>query len=130
MSSTRATSQVMSAFLGTFVRKYDQTRKSPKNSQKYPKLKVIIHAFGLSRGPSSERHGMLSRAMGPGGSLEWSHVAWNEYMDAFTFFSRQFCVSREMNKCGIRRFFEAMQMVLSTHATLQVMSALIGTFQG
>ena len=37
---------------------------SPKMSQKLPKLKVIIHAFELSRGLSSERHGMLPRGMG------------------------------------------------------------------
>ena len=33
-------------------------------SQKQLKLKVIIHAFELSRSPSSERHEMPSRAMG------------------------------------------------------------------
>ena len=47
-----------------FVRKYDQTRKSPKLSQKQPKLKVIRHAFGLSLGLSSKRHGMSPRDMG------------------------------------------------------------------
>ena len=34
-----------------FGRKYEM-------SQKQPKLKVILHAFGLSRGPSSERQGI------------------------------------------------------------------------
>ena len=33
-------------------------------SQKLPKLKIIIHAFGLYRGTSSERHGMPPREMG------------------------------------------------------------------
>ena len=31
-----------------------------KYPKKQPKLKVIIHAFGFSQGPSSERNGMLS----------------------------------------------------------------------
>ena len=35
-----------------------------KMSQKQPKLKVIIHDFGLSRGPSFEHHGMPPRDMG------------------------------------------------------------------
>ena len=33
-------------------------------SQKQPTLKVILHAFGLFRGPSYERHGMTPRGMG------------------------------------------------------------------
>ena len=33
-------------------------------SQKQPKLKVIIHGFGHSPGPSSERHAMPPRDMG------------------------------------------------------------------
>ena len=41
-------------------------------SQKQLKLKVIIHAFRLSRGPSSERHGLPPSANGK--SLERSHV--------------------------------------------------------
>ena len=32
-----------------------EVQKCPQNQ---PKLKVIIHTFGLSRGPSSERHEM------------------------------------------------------------------------
>ena len=39
----------------------EEVQKRPK---KQPKLKVIIHAFGISRGPSSERHGMPPKAMG------------------------------------------------------------------
>ena len=58
-----------------------------------------------------------------------SHVAWNVYMDAFTFISRQFLVSREMNKCGFYKLFEAMQIVPSTRATLQVTSASLETFR-
>ena len=49
--------------------------------------------------------------------------------DAFTFISRQIWVSREINKWGVQRFFEAMQMVPSTHATLQVTSALLRKFE-
>ena len=41
-------------------------------SQKQPKLKVIIHAFGLSRGPSTEHHGMPPRNM----SCHWKGVMW------------------------------------------------------
>ena len=37
-------------------RKYDHTRKSPKMSQKQSIMNVIIHAFGLSRDPTSERN--------------------------------------------------------------------------
>ena len=35
-----------------------------KNVPKKPKMKVIIHAFGFSRGPSFERHGMPPRGLG------------------------------------------------------------------
>ena len=56
-------------------------------------------------------------------------MAWNEYMDAFMFISRQFWISREMKQMGILRLFEAMKMVPSTRATLQVMSALLGMFR-
>ena len=44
-------------------RKYDHARKSPNMSQKQPKFKVIIHAFGFSRGSNSERHAMPHRIM-------------------------------------------------------------------
>ena len=66
---------------------------------------------------------------GHGLSLDRSQMAWNEYMDAFTFILRQFCVSLEMNKCVIQRHFKAMQMVQYIRATLQVMSAFLRTFQ-
>ena len=51
-----------------------------------------------------------------------SHVAWNEYVDTITFISSQFWVSREMNKLGVKKPFETMQVVPSTRATLQVTS--------
>ena len=56
-------------------------------------------------------------------------MAWNEYVDAFTFILRQFWVSREMNKLGVQRLFEATQMVPSTRAILQVTSVFLGTFR-
>ena len=52
--------------------KYDQTRKSPKMSQKHPKLKVIIHACGLFRSPSSIHHVMPPRDM----EGHWKWVMW------------------------------------------------------
>ena len=54
-----------------FERKFDMVRWITKMSQKQPKLKVIIHAFGLSWGPSSEHHGKPPRDM-------WGH--WKEVM--------------------------------------------------
>ena len=60
----RATLQVTLALLGMFRRKYDQSRRSHKMSPKEPKLKVIMHTFRISRGPSSERHRMPHRDMG------------------------------------------------------------------
>ena len=56
-------------------------------------------------------------------------MAWNEHVDAFRFFSRQFLVSRNMNKWGVQGLFEAIQMVPSTRATLQVTSALQEIFR-
>ena len=67
---------------------YDRSRRSPKMSQKQPKLKVIIHALGLYQDPIFGRHGMPPR--GYEMSLEMSHVIWNEYMDDFAFISGQF----------------------------------------
>ena len=72
LSSTRAMIQVTSALLEMFRRKYDQTQRNKKMSQKQPKLKVIIHAFRFSWGPSSKRHGMPRRRMGG----HWKGVMW------------------------------------------------------
>ena len=47
-----------------YVTKYGQSRRNPKMSQKQPKLKVIIHAFGVSLGLSYGRHEMPLRDMG------------------------------------------------------------------
>ena len=49
-------------------------------------------------------------------------------MDVITFISRQFWISREMNKWGVQRLFDATQMVPSTRTTLQVTSTLLGMF--
>ena len=46
--------------------------KVQKMSQKQPKLKVIIHAFGISRGARTERHGMPLTDMGG----HWKGVMW------------------------------------------------------
>ena len=54
------------------VQKCDQARKSPKMSQKQPKLKVIIHLFWLSRGPSYGCQGMSPSNMGG----HWKGVMW------------------------------------------------------
>ena len=54
-------------------------------------------------------------------------MAWNGYVDAFMFISRQFLISREMNKWCVQKLFEAKQMVPSTRAKLQVTSAFLGT---
>ena len=47
-------------------------REVKEKVAKQPNLKVIIHAFGLSRGSSFERHGMTPRAMGG----RWKEVTW------------------------------------------------------
>ena len=56
-------------------------------SQKQTKLKVIYTVLDFS-----EARALNARddSEGYGRSLEKSHVAWNEYMDAFTFNLRQF----------------------------------------
>ena len=71
---THTTLQVKSPFLGMFGEKNDKTRKGPNMSKKQPKLKVIIHALGLSRVPISERHGMPPRDM----EGHWKVVMWLE----------------------------------------------------
>ena len=114
--STRATLQVTSAFLETFWGKMRLGLKKSKKSQKQPELKVIIHAFGLSRSSSSERHGMPPRAMGghcigkQSCGLERIYVQF----DAILGFTRN-------EQMGVFRgyIFEAMQMVPRTHTMTQ-----------
>ena len=63
--STGATLQVTSAFLGAFREKIWPGPEKSRNLPKTTKIEgYIIHAFGLSRGPTSECHGMPSRDMG------------------------------------------------------------------
>ena len=71
MPSTRATLQDNSAFLGMWGI-YGLARRSPKMSQNQPKLKVIIHSFGLSQCPNSESQGMPTRGM----RGHWKGVMW------------------------------------------------------
>ena len=54
---------------GENMTRHGEVEKCPKNGQK-----VIIHAFGLARGPSSELHGMPPRAM----RGHWKVVMWLE----------------------------------------------------
>ena len=44
-------------------KKHNRDRISEKNPTKQPKLKIIIHAFGLSRGMGSRRNVMPPRDM-------------------------------------------------------------------
>ena len=56
--------KITSAFERTFREKiWPGPAEVKKMSQKQPKLKIIIHAFGFSRGPSSEHHRMPPRGM-------------------------------------------------------------------
>ena len=88
VSSTRATLQVMSTFIGTFREKIRPGPEKYKNVPKQPNLKVIIHAFGLPLGPSSERHDMPPRVMvGHRKGVIWLET---NILDAFMFISRQF----------------------------------------
>ena len=54
VTTTCATLQVTSAFLGTF--QYEM-------SQKHLKLIIILHTFGISRVTNFERNGIPSRVM-------------------------------------------------------------------
>ena len=55
-----------------FGEEYDWGRKILKMLEKQPKLKVIIHAFGLSRSPSSRCRGMPPREIGG----HWKAITW------------------------------------------------------
>ena len=58
--------------------------------QKQQKLKVIIHAFRFYQDRSLNATRCLLWEWKIIASLERSQVAWNKYVDAFTFISRQF----------------------------------------
>ena len=125
VSSTRGTLQVMSALLWMFREKIWPGPKSPKISQKQPKLKVIIHAFGLSRGPSSESHGIPHRDMGG----HWKWVMWigtNMWMPLCSF-RDNFGFHEKWKKWDVQRLYEAMQMVLSTRGTSLQLTSHVGT---
>ena len=125
--STRPMLQVTSAFIGTFLEKIWQVPAKSKNIPKTIKIEGYnIHFYSF---PGSEFQTPQNSSWEHGRSLESNHVAWNEYVDAFTFISREFFFSREMNKWGVQRLFEATQLVPSTHPRLQVTSAFIGTFR-
>ena len=126
MPSTQTMLQVTSAFLGTFREKIWPGPVKYKNVPKITKIEGYNTRF--RNFPRSEIRMPRDASQGHGRSLEKSHVAWKEHVDAFTFISRQFWVSQEMNKCGIHRLFDTRQMVPSTRATLQVTLALLGMF--
>ena len=127
MSSTRTTSQITSTLLGLFWEKIWSGPEKSKNVAKHPKLKVIVHDFGLSRGPSSKSHGMPPRNMGG----NWKGVMWletNIWM-CLRLFRGNFGFHEKMKKWGVQKLFETMQMVSSTCATSQVTSTFLGMFR-
>ena len=97
---------------------------SKKNVTKTAKIEGFNTRFRIFLGP--ELRTPRDASKGHGRSLERSYVAWNEYVEAFTFISMQFWVLREMNKWGVQRLFEAMQIAPTSRLTLQVISALLG----
>ena len=111
VSSTRATFQVTSALLVMFREKNLPGPEKSKNITKTVKIEGYNTRFQTFPGPKPQMPQVAS--YGHGRSLESSHGTWNEYMDAFTFISRQFWVSREMNKWIVQRLFKIMQMVSS-----------------
>ena len=62
--STHATLLGTSTFLGMFREKIWSGPEKSKNVPKQPKLKVIIHTFGLFSGPSYGRPEMPLRDIG------------------------------------------------------------------
>ena len=78
MPNTRIMLQVTSAFLGMF---------REKNVPKTAKIEYYNTRFRTFSWP--EIRTAQGAFYGRGMSLERSHVAWNEYMDVFTFILRQ-----------------------------------------
>ena len=77
----------------------NQAQRSPKMSQKWLKLKVIIYAFGVPQGMSYGCHVMPPRDMGG----HYKGVMWlgtNMWMPLRSFRGK-FGVSREMSKWGV-----------------------------
>ena len=127
MSSTSIMLQVTSPFLGMFREKIWPGPEKSKNVPKTAKIEGYNTRFRTF--PLTGIRAARGTFEGHGMSLERSQVAWNDYMDAFTFILRQFWVSLEINKCSVQTLFEAMQMVRNTRATLQVMLTFLGTFK-
>ena len=90
MPSTRATLQVNSAFQGTFLEKIWPGPEKFENVAKTTKIEGYSTHFRTFPGP--ELCTPRDASYINGRSLEMSHVAWNEYVDAFTFISRQFWI--------------------------------------
>ena len=100
--STRATLQITSAFLGMFQEKIWSSPENSKMFKEQPKLKVIIHAFRLSRSPSSEPHEITTRNM----VGHWKEVMWlgtNIWMSLCSF--RVNFRFHEIRKNGVLRGF-------------------------
>ena len=96
--------------------------------QKHLKLNVIIHAFRISRGPSSESHEMPPRDM----QGHWKWVMWletNIWMCLHLFWGNFGFHKIKMKKWGVQRLFETMQMMSSTRATSQVTSTFLSMFR-
>ena len=95
-------------------------------SQKQQKLKVIIHAFGISQGRAPNATGCLlgpSEVIGKDSvGLERIYGCLYVHFEAISRFTRN-------EQMGVYRLFEAIQMVPSTRPMLQVTSALPGTFR-
>ena len=102
-------------------------KKSTSMSKKQPKLKVIIHVFGLSRDPSSERHGIFP--WDTGGHLKWGIWLGTNIWMPLRSFRGNFGFHEKWTNRGVQSLFEERQMVQNTRATLQVTSALLGMFR-
>ena len=97
--------------------------------QKQPKLKVIIHAFGLSQGPRSERHGMSPRTMGAHWKRSESCDLERIYGCLYVLFEAILVFTRNEQMRVFRGFLRQHKWVPSTRATLQVTSAFLGIFR-
>ena len=104
-----------------------QARRSNKYVPKTAKIEGYNTRFRTFLG--LELRTSRDTSLGHVRSLKMSHKAWNEYIDAFTFISRQFWVSREMNKCGCSEAFRGKANGPSTRTTLKVTSSLLGLFR-
>ena len=88
--STRATFKLMSAPLRMFMENIMTRLEKVSECQKSAKIEGYNSHFRTFS--VSELQTLWNAFSGHGTSLESSHMTWNEYMDAFTFISRQFWV--------------------------------------